>query len=204
MTTAGNTATLDRRAGEDYAESAPAPAMPARTVVGVGLRAGVAAGAVMIAWEMTAAEIAREPTVVAGIVSSTWTPVTGIASFLLGVDALSASLAPGAIVLGLLVHFAMSAVLGVAGTAALVWVLGYRPGPVGAALCGFAYGLFLEVVVMNIVVTSIQDPDVVYRAAPEWTWWVAHGAYGIGLGLVGALMLQRRGEGGFSFQSTTA
>ncbi len=98
----------------------------------------------------------------------------------------------------------MSAVLGVAGTAALVWVLGYRPGPVGAALCGFAYGLFLEVVVMNIVVTSIQDPDVVYRAAPEWTWWVAHGAYGIGLGLVGALMLQRRGEGGFSFQSTTA
>lgn len=189
MTMAGDTAALDRRGGEDHAESAPAPALPARTVAGVGLRAGLAGGAVMIAWEMTSAEIAMEPTVVTGIRSSAWTPVTAIASFLLGVDALSAAFAPGAIVLGLLVHFAMSAVLGVAGTAALVWVLGYRPGPLGAALCGAAYGLFLEIAVMNVVVTSIQDPDVIYRAAPEWTWWVAHGAYGIGLGLAAGWLL---------------
>lgn len=194
MTTAGDTVALDRGAGEDYFEAAPAPALPARTVARVGLSAGVAAGAGMIAWEMTAAEIAREPTVVAGIGSSTWTPVTAIAAFLLGVDALSAAFAPGAIVLGLLIHLAVSAALGVAGTAGLVWVLGYRPGPLGSALYGAGYGLFLEIVVMNVVVSSIQDPNVVYRAAPEWTWWVAHGAYGIGLGLVAAWLLGHRGE----------
>lgn len=189
MTTTGDTAAHDRRADEEFAPPAPPPALPARTVAGVGVSAGVVGGVVMIAWEMTAAEIASEPTVVAGIGSSTWTPVTAIASFLLGADALSASFAPGAIVLGLLIHLAVSAALGVAGTAALVWVLGYRPGPLGAALCGAAYGLFLEITLMNIVVTSIQDPDVVYRAAPEWTWWVAHGAYGTGLGLAAGWLL---------------
>ena len=123
MTTTGDTAAHDRRAGEEFAPPASPPALPARTVAGVGVSAGVVGGAVMIAWEMIAAEIAKEPTVVAGIGSSAWTPVTAIASFVLGVDALSASFSSGAIVLGLFFHLAVSSALGVAWTAALVCVL---------------------------------------------------------------------------------
>ena len=90
-------ATVDRRAGEEHLAAEPAPALSARAVVGVGVRAGLGAGALMIAWEMLAAEIAAEPTAISGIGSSTWTPLTAIASFVLGTDAFSGSLAIGSI-----------------------------------------------------------------------------------------------------------
>lgn len=188
-------ATLDRRAGEEHRDLAPAPALPARAIATVGARAGLLAGAAMIAWELTASEIASEPTALDGIQSSTWTPVTAIASFVLGTDAYSGSFAIGSIALGLAIHLVLAVLLGVVGTAALVYVLGYRPGAFGAALCGAAYGLFLEIALLNLLVNLTQDPDIVYRAAPEWTWWVAHGIYGTTFGLLAARRLARRGDG---------
>jgi hypothetical protein len=189
-------ATLDRRAGEDLRQAPPAPALSMRAVVAIGARAGLGAGVAMIGWEMTAAEISREPTAIAGIGSSTWTPLTAIAAFLLGPDAFGASFAIGPLVLGLVVHLAVATLVGVAGVAALVYVLGYRPSPFGAGLCGAAYGLFLEVVVLNLAVNALQSPEVVYRAAPPWTWWVAHGTYGIALGLLAQRGLGRGASGG--------
>jgi hypothetical protein len=148
----------------------------------------------MIAWEMLAAEIASEPTAVSGIASDTWTPLTAIASFVLGTEAFTGSFAVGSIATGLVVHLVVACALGVAGVAALVYVLGYRPGSFGAGLCGAAFGLFLEIVVLNLAVNATQSPDVVYRAAPEWTWWVAHGIFGTTLGLLAARRLSRRGD----------
>jgi hypothetical protein len=189
-------ATADRPAGEDTLAAQPAPALRAGAVAGIGARAGVGAGVAMIAWEMLAAEIATEPTAISGVGSSTWTPPTAIASFVLGDEAFSGSLAIGSIAFGLLLHLAVATVLGVVGAAALVYVLGYRPGPFGAGVCGAAYGLFLEIVALNLAVNAIQSPDVVYRAAPEWTWWVAHATYGITFGLLAARGLARRGDAG--------
>ena len=188
-------ATVDRRAGEEYIAAEPAPTLPARTVVAVGVRAGLGAGAAMIAWEMLAAEIASEPTAISGIGSDTWTPLTAIASFVLGIDAFTGSFVIAPIALGLVLHLAVAAVVGVAGAAALVYVLGYRPGAFGAGLAGAAYGLFLEIVLLNLAVNATQSPDVVYGAAPAWTWWVAHGIYGMALGLLAARALARRGVG---------
>ena len=188
-------ATVDRRAGEEYIAAEPAPTLPARTVVAVGVRAGLGAGAAMIGWEMLAAEIASEPTAISGIGSDTWTPLTAIASFVLGIDAFTGSFVIAPIALGLVLHLAVAAVAGVAGAAALVYVLGYRPGAFGAGLAGAAYGLFLEIVLLNLAVNATQSPDVVYAAAPAWTWWVAHGIYGMALGLLAARGLARRGVG---------
>ena len=92
-------------------------------------------------------------------------------------------------------HLAVAAVLGVLGVAALVYVLGYRPGAFGAALAGAAYGLFLEIVLLNLAVNAIRSPNVVYQAAPEWTWWFAHVTYGTALGLLSVRTLARRGVG---------
>ena len=190
-----DSATVDRRAGEGYLAAEPAPALPARAVAGIGVRAGLGAGAAMIAWEMLAAEIASEPTAISGIGSDTWTPLTAIGSFVLGIDAFTGSLAVGPVALGLLLHLAVAAVVGVAGAAGLVYVLGYRPGAFGAGLAGGAYGLFLEIVLLNLAVNATQSPDVVYEAAPAWTWWMAHGIYGVALGLLAARGLARRGVG---------
>ena len=187
-------AALDRRTGAEHPSPTQAPRVAAGAIAAVGAMAGLAAGAAMIAWEMTAAEIASEPTAISGIGSSTWTPVTGIASFALGTDAFSGSFAIGSIAFGLAWHLVVATLLGVLGTAGLVYVLGSRPGPLGAALWGAGYGLFLEVVVLNVATNSLQTPDVVYRAAPEWTWWVAHAIYGTALGLLVARGLARRGH----------
>ena len=43
---------------------------------------------------------------------------------------------------------------------------------------GMAYGLVLEVVVVNLIVNQIQDLNTLYTSTPEWSWWVAHAMFG--------------------------
>jgi hypothetical protein len=155
-------------------------------LAGTGVAAGLGAGAIFAVHLMVIAEVASSPTTNPGITTSTWTPLTGIASFVLGPGALHGTLHPGPVFLGLALHFAMSALVGVLGVAWIVVCLGDRPSPAGAALLGAAYGLFIEVVAMNLVVNPIQDPNVVYESAPPWAWWAGHGIYGAALGALAA------------------
>ncbi len=153
---------------------------------------GAVAAAAMMGTLMAIAEIASEPTAVSGVDSSTWTPSTGIASFLFGPDAFTASFRPLPILFGLVAHLALSILFAALGLALVVWMLGYRPRPPAAAIVGLAYGLALEVLVLNLAVNGIQGDNTVYESLPPWGWWVAHAAYGTTLGLAGSLMLGSR------------
>lgn len=186
----GSASFLDRRA--ETAQVTRAGPLGLRTVAAVGARAGLAGGAAMIAVQMLNGEIAAEGTAVAGTLSSTWTAITAISAFLLGVDAFSSSFAVLSVAFGLAVHMLMALALGVIGAAFVLWTLGSRPGPLAAALTGLAYGLFLEVSLLNLTVNSIDDPNVVYQSTPSWSWWLAHGVYGVTLGLAASPLLARR------------
>lgn len=164
--------------------------MPARELLRTGLRAGLVAGAVMALTLVSIAEVADKPTAVADITSSTWTPVTAITSFGLGPGAFAASFEVLSIAFGLLWHLVNAALAGLAGAALLIWLLGPRPHPVAAMGMGFLYGLTLQIVVLNLTVNAIENPNVVYEALPPWGWWVAHAAFGATLGLA----LARRRE----------
>lgn len=57
---------------------------------------------------------------------------------------------------------------------------------------GIIYGLVLEVVIVSVIVSQIQDVNTPYTSTPEWSWWVAHGIFGATLGLVGSTLLWRQ------------
>lgn len=154
--------------------------------------AGIAAGAAMAGTVMAIAEISSQPTFAAGIDSSTWTPLTGIAAFLLGPDAFHGSFHVLPIAFGLAVHLAVATLFGLAGLALVVATLGARPGLLPAAVLGLFYGLFLEVFVLNAAVNNIQGELTVYESLPQWGWWAGHAAYGVMLGLAGAFLLGSR------------
>lgn len=162
------------------------------TVLRAGIAAGLAGGAAMIAWQMLCGEIANEATPVSGVDSSTWTAVTSIAAFILGTDAFSGSFAIGSIAFGLLIHFLVAVAVGVAGAAFLAVTWGARPPVLGAVLHGVAYGLLVEILVLNLIVNAIDDPNLVYHSTPPWSWWIAHAAYGGALGLVLSRKLEPR------------
>lgn len=187
----GSTSVLDW-SSEPADARRPKPRLGLETLATVGARAGLAGGVAMIAVQMLNGEIAAEATAVPGTLSSTWTAITSISAFLLGVDAFSASFAFLSITLGLTVHLLMAMALGVIGVAFALWTLGSRPGPLAAALTGLAYGLFLQVLVLNLTVNSIDDPNILYQSTPSWSWWLAHGVYGFTLGLAAARLLARR------------
>lgn len=152
----------------------------------------LAAAAALALTVMLIAEISDTGTAVGGIASSTWTPITSISCFFLGLDAFSAGFAPLSIGFGLAVLLLVSALAGVLGVGLLTVVLGYRPQPLAAAILGLAYGLSLEVVGMNVIVNGLQAPNVVYESLPLWGWWAGHAAYGATLCLVAAQLLARR------------
>ena len=182
-------ASLDRRAGEGYLEAPAERPLPPRAVAGIGGVAGAVAGAVMIGWQMLTGEIDNTPTAVPGIDSSTWTAITSVATLLLGVDGFHGSFHLGSILVGLILLMLYAVAFGVVGTALLAYVQGYHPGPIAAAMQGIAYGLLLEILVLNLGVNGTQHPNVVYESTVPWSWWAAHAAYGLTLCVVGAGML---------------
>lgn len=156
----------------------------------VGLRAGVVAGIVMAVTLMAIGEIANEPTVVQGIDSSTWTALTGIASFFFGTDAFHGSFQVLPILAGLAIHLAVAATVGAAAMVSLVYTQGPRPGPVGAMLQNVVVALSIQTFVLALAVDAIQEVDTVYGSIPRWGWWAAHAAYGGALGLGSAALLR--------------
>jgi hypothetical protein len=163
----------------------------AGTIVRTGLVAGLAAGMMMAMWQMVVGAIAQDPTAAPGIHTSFWTAVTSITSVIFGLDAFHGSFHFWSVAGGLMGHMMNSMMIGVVGVGLLTAVQGRRPHPIAAIMQGMMLGLVLEVVIVNLIVNRIQDVNTLYTSTPEWSWWVAHGIYGMTLGLVGALLLRR-------------
>ncbi len=178
--------------GPAYARQAPREGVTAASIVKAGLLAGMAAGMMMAMWQMVVGAIASEPTAVAGIDSSFWTPVTSITSVIFGLDAFHGSFHLWPVVAGVAGHMMNAMILGVVGVVLLTAILGARPNPVAAIMQGMLFGLVLQVVILNLIVNQIQGVNTVYTSTPEWSWWVSHGIFGMTLGIVGALLLHRR------------
>lgn len=189
--TAGSGARL--AAGEQHSDHPAAQderLVRPRAVAATGVRSGLVAGALMAGALMLIAEIANEPTAVAGVDSSTWTPLTGIAAFVFGTDAFSGSFAPLPILAGLVLHLAVAAGYGVLGVAFIVVTQGPRPGAAGAMVQGIVYALFIQIFFLALAVDAIQETATVYDSLPRWGWWAAHSGYGGALGLAAARLLR--------------
>ena len=165
------------------------------TVLVTGVVAGLAGAVAMALWLVFCAEVASAPTPVPGIDSSSWTPLTAITSFLFGVDAFHGDFHVLSILFGAAAHAFLGVVFGVVGVGLIAYAFAGRPGVVGGALLGLAYGLVLEVLVLNVAINWIQDVHTVADALPTWCWWLGHALYGATLGVVAARMLSLAAPG---------
>ena len=160
-------------------------------VVRAGVVAGLVGGMMMALWTMVLGAIARNPTAVAGIHQSFWTPVTSIASVVFGKSWFHGSFEFWAVFLGLMGHMMNSAMAGVAGVALSRRLLGDPPNRLKAMVVGVMMGLLLEVVVVKLAVNHIQDVRTLDTSIPDWGWWVGHVMFGATVGLVGSTLLLR-------------
>jgi hypothetical protein len=156
----------------------------------VGALAGVAAGLVYAAWQVVVAAIAQEPTAVPGIHQTLWTPPQGIWSVAFGVDHFHGSFHLIPVFGGIVAHLGNSLILGILGVALLIAILGRRPNPAAAIVLGAAYGIAVDAILINGIVNT-QKIQTLYSAAPHWSWWIAHGIFGITLGLLSSVLLRR-------------
>lgn len=167
--------------------------VPAGTLLRIGAYAGFVAGLAFALHLAAIGEIAASPTTDPGIRSSTWTALTGIASYAWGAGALHGSFWIGFIALGLAIHLAMAVVVGLAGVWWIYWCVGTARCPWLAMALGIAYGTFVEVVAMQSIVNPTQSPNVVYDSLPPWAWWAGHWVYGAVFGLLVSRRLEKRG-----------
>ncbi len=155
------------------------PASKALAAVSCSL---AAAGSLVLALALIA-EIAAVPTADPGIHSSTWTPSTAAAALVLGQGAFHGSLAIGPVAFGLLLIAVVSLLAGSIGIALIVYALGWQPGPGAAALLGAAWGLAVEILLVNLLCNWLQASNDLYRSLPSWAWFVGMGTWGATLGL---------------------
>jgi hypothetical protein len=160
-------------------------------VVQVGAVAGIAGGTMMAMYQMIVAAIAQNPTAVPGIHQTFWTPVTGISSVVFGKAWFHGSFDVGSVLLGLGGHMMNSMILGVVGVGILTAVLGRRPSLGAAVMVGVAFGVAIEAILINGIINGAQSIHTLYDSTPHWSWWVAHGIFGMTLGGLAALMLRR-------------
>jgi hypothetical protein len=159
------------------------------TILRVGALAGITAGLMYAAWQVVVAAIAQAPTAVPGIHQTLWTPPQGIWSVAFGVHHFHGSFHFIPVLGGIVAHLGNSLILGILGVALLIAILGRRPNPVAAIVLGAAYGIAVDAIVINGIVNT-QKIQTLYSAAPHWSWWVAHGIFGITLGLLCSLLLR--------------
>src|SRR4051794_37212705 len=159
------------------------------TILRVGALAGIAAGLMYAAWQVVVAAIAQEPTAVPGIHQTLWTPPQGIWSVVFGVHHFHGSFHFIPVLGGIVAHVANSLILGILGVALLLAILGRRPNTAAAVVLGAAYGIAVDAILINGILNT-QKIQTLYSAAPHWSWWVAHGIFGITLGLLCSLLLR--------------
>lgn len=180
---------MEAHAEQDFPRAEPA--LNLSTLVKAGVIAGLVAGLMMSMWEMIVGAIATEPTAQAGTDSSFWTAVTSIPSVIFGQQWFHGGFEFWAVVIGLMMHMMNSAALGTIGVGISTSILGKRPAVIPAIIVGMIWGLVLQVVMVNIIVNNWQDVNTLYTSTPEWAWWVAHGIFGMTLGLVASIILRR-------------
>jgi hypothetical protein len=162
----------------------------ATTILQVGALAGIAAGLMYAAWQVVVAAIAQEPTAVAGIHQTLWTPPEAIWSVVFGVHHFHGSFHFVPVLGGIVAHVGNSLILGILGVALMTAILGRRPNTAAAVALGVAYGIAVDAILINGIVNT-QKIQTLYSAAPHWSWWIAHGIFGITLGLLGSMLLRR-------------
>jgi hypothetical protein len=162
----------------------------ATTILQVGALAGVAAGLLYALWQVVVAAIAQDPTAVPGIHQTLWTPPQGIWSVVFGVHHFHGSFHLIPVLGGVVAHVGNSLILGILGVALLIAILGRRPNPAAAVVLGAAYGIAVNAIVIDGIVNT-QKIQTLYSAAPHWSWWVAHGIFGVTLGLLSSVLLRR-------------
>ncbi len=160
------------------------------TILQVGAVAGIAAGLMYAAWQVVVAAIAQHPTAVPGIHQTLWTPPEGIWSVVFGVHHFHGSFHFVPVLGGIVGHMGNSLILGILGVALLTLILGRRPNPAAAVLLGAAYGIAVNAILIDAILNT-QKIQTLYSAAPHWSWWVAHGIFGITLGLLSSVLLRR-------------
>src|SRR3954453_3112192 len=160
------------------------------TMLQVGALAGIAAGLLYAAWQVVVAAIAQRPTAVPGIHQTLWTPPQGIWSVVFGVHHFHGSFHFIPVFGGIAAHLGNSLILGILGVALLIAILGPRPNPAAAIVLGAVYGIAVDALLINGIVNT-QKIQTLYSAAPHWSWWVAHGIFGITLGLLSTVLLRR-------------
>ncbi len=160
------------------------------TILQVGALAGIAAGLMYATWQVVVAAIAQDPTAVPGIHQTLWTPPEGIWSVVFGVHHFHGSFHFIPVLGGVVAHLGNSLILGILGVALLTSLLGRRPNTAAAIVLGVAYGIAVDAILINGIVNT-QKIQTLYSAAPHWSWWVAHGIFGITLGLLGSMLLRR-------------
>jgi hypothetical protein len=161
------------------------------TILQVGALAGIAAGLLYATWQVVVAAIAQDPTAVPGIHQTLWTPPEAIWSVVFGVHHFHGSFHLIPVLGGVVAHMGNSLILGILGVALLTSILGDRPNPAAAGVLGAAYGIAVDAIVINGIVNT-QEIQTLYSATPHWSWWIAHGIFGITLGLLGSVLLRRR------------
>jgi hypothetical protein len=160
------------------------------TVLQAGAVAGIAAGLMYAAWQVVVAAIAQHPTAVPGVHQTLWTPPEGIWSVVFGVHHFHGSFHVIPVLGGIVAHMANSLILGILGVALLIAILGRRPNRAAAVALGAAYGIAVNAILINAILNT-QKIQTLYSAAPHWSWWVAHGIFGVTLGLLSSVLLRR-------------
>jgi hypothetical protein len=161
----------------------------------VGAVAGIAAGMMMAIWQMVVGAIAKAPTAVPGIHSTFWTPVEGIWSAIFGVHQFHGGWHTVPVLGGVAGHMMNAMILGIIGTALIVWLLGRRPNAVAAIVFAMGYGIAIEAILVIGIINGAQKIETLYYSTPTWSWWVAHAIFGMMLGTLGALLLRRQRSG---------
>lgn len=154
---------------------------------GVATRAvgAAAAGAAFLASSLAAiAEIAAEPTAEPGVLSSTWTPSRGIASLVGGSSWFGGDWDLVPIVLGLTLMLLGAFVFGLLGLALVGFLLGPDPWLLPAMMVGAAWGLVVQIVVVDLLIGGMLGATLAFDSLPHWAWWLGTGTWGVALGLI--------------------
>jgi len=173
---------------DDAGERGAPPPVPVLAL----LAAGALAAPVLVASLLLISEIAGSSTWAAGVDSSTWTPLRGVAALVFGTSAYGGGFDVLPIAAGLALLGVYATALGAAGAALIVAAGGPRPPAGWAIALGIGWALLvMQALVINVVVSFVQSAPTVYESMPSWGWWIAHAAYGAALGLATALAARR-------------
>ena len=137
-----------------------------------GALGGIVGGALMALWSMIAMWLTGP---------GFWTPLNLIAHAAWRSAPLDGTFSVAALVVGVLVHFAVAVCFGLVFAALMAPAAGWNTKTITTTLSGVAYGLVIWLV-MHVLVWPVADPAAA-AAFPLWIFAVGHVIYGLTVGL---------------------